>query len=208
MIGLTLVRSTFAIALCAALKVAAPQHDPFSIETTAIDKGPLVEKWSSVRQQLRSDHEFVQACARRPLGDCGVALELLRIVGEAEQWSGKALIGHINRAINLAIKPASGTWESGLDVLRLAQGDCKAYAFAKYLALRETGISQDVLRLVIVRNQRDREEHMVVTVFLDNHWLILDDATMVLRKDFEASDYTPLFVLDENGVRRYVASPA
>jgi predicted transglutaminase-like cysteine proteinase len=197
------VRSIFALTVYAALGLGAPQHDPFSIETTTVENGPLVERWWSAQQQLRNDHEFLRACSRQPRGHCGAALELLRIVGEAEQWFGKTLVGHINRAINLAVRPASGGWQSGLDTLRLAEGNCTAYALAKYLALREAGISPDQLRLVIVRNERDQEDHMVVSVLVDGYWLVLDNATMALRKDVEATNYMPMFVLDENGVRRY-----
>jgi predicted transglutaminase-like cysteine proteinase len=198
-----LVCSIFALTFCTALSVATPQHDPFSIETTAIVDGPLVERWSSAQQQLRGDHELLQACAQQPRKHCAAAHELVRIVGEAEQWSGKTLVGHINRAINLAIRPASGDWQSGLETLRLAEGNCTAYALAKYLALREAGISPGRLRLVIVRNERDRDDHMVVSVFVDGDWLILDNGTMALRRDVEANDYMPMFVLDHDGVRRY-----
>jgi hypothetical protein len=94
------------------------------------------------------------------------ALEILHrrlaIVEEARGYRGRALIGHINRAINLSLRPLPGAWLSPLDVLRLGTGDCKDYALAKYFTLRQVGIVPDRLRLVIVRNKRRGEDHMVV----------------------------------------------
>ena len=47
------------------------------------------------------DQEAVDACAGNPLPDCGAALKLIAIVKEARSYQGRALLGHINRAINL-----------------------------------------------------------------------------------------------------------
>jgi hypothetical protein len=77
-------------------------------------------------------------------------LKLIVIVEEARGYRGRALFGHINRAINLVLRPTPGAWLSPLDVLRLGAGDCKDYALAKYFALRQADISPERLRLVIV----------------------------------------------------------
>jgi hypothetical protein len=45
---------------------------------------------------------------------------------------------------------------------------------------------------------------MVVAVYDEGAWFILDNATMIVATDTEdATHYTPLFVLDKAGVRRY-----
>jgi hypothetical protein len=45
---------------------------------------------------------------------------------------------------------------------------------------------------------------MVVAVYDEDAWFILDNATMIAATDTEhATHYTPLFVLDKSGVRRY-----
>ena len=61
------------------------------------------------------------------------------------------------------------------------------------------------LRLVIVHNKRRAEDHMVVAIYDDGGWLILDNRTMALVTDVDASAvYLPLFVLDDTGARRYI----
>jgi hypothetical protein len=43
---------------------------------------------------------------------------------------------------------------------------------------------------------------MVVAVLWQNHWLILDNLTLILVPD-TLSNYTPLVVLDDRGVQGY-----
>ena len=44
---------------------------------------------------------------------------------------------------------------------------------------------------------------MVVAVYQDDRWLILDDLTLALVPDTDKSQYIPLFVLDNHGVRQF-----
>jgi predicted transglutaminase-like cysteine proteinase len=100
--------------------------------------------------------------------------------GKAQQ--GLALVGHINRAINLAITPvAPSPWLSAVEAIN-ADGDCKAYATAKFFALMEAGVALDRVRLVVVHQRGHIEDHIVVAVWL-NRWLILDNATLIMMPD-------------------------
>lgn len=128
------------------------------------------------------------------------------VVDDARQYRGRALIGHLNRSVNLMIKPSAGDWTSALDILKLGSGDCKDYSIAKYAALLRAGISATRIRLVIVHNIARKEDHMVVGVYDDGQWLLLDNLTMTLVKDGDRKGYVPLYVLDETGVRRYIRS--
>jgi predicted transglutaminase-like cysteine proteinase len=88
----------------------------------------------------------------------------------------------------------------------MKNGDCKAYSLAKYGGTQELGISADHVRLVIVHNRRHAEDHMVVAVYQDGEWLILDNLTNVLLRDSEKGDYEPLAILDYTGARRYLSA--
>ncbi len=104
-------------------------------------------------------------------GNCGRSSRTLKHNG------GLALVGHINRAINLAITPvAPRPWLSASEAIN-ADGDCKAYATAKYFSLIEAGIAPNRVRLVIVHQHGRAEDHIVVAVWVDR-WLILDNATL------------------------------
>ena len=128
----------------------------------------------------------------------------MRVVDDARQYEGRAMIAHINRSINLMIRPSDGSWSSPLDILKSGSGDCKDYAIAKYAALLKAGIPADQVRLIIVHKSGRREYHMVVGVFEGGQWLLLDNLTMMLVKDTDRRDYAPQFVFDGKGVRRYL----
>ena len=180
--------------------------DPFGGDTIIVSEGPLVEIWKNLREQFVHDRILVNSCVDDEIYDCEPALKLLKIVAEAREHQDKALLGHINRSINLLLKPVPGNWSSALDSVRLGTGDCKAYSIAKYLALRQAGVPGENVRLIIVRNRPRREDHMVVAVYQNYQWLVLDEPTMLLLQDWQERNYVPLFVLDNQGVRRYITS--
>ena len=187
--------------LIAPVAGAGSVTDPFGAATVTVPAGRLVDQWHAVNVQMLRDKALVESCLMGGSEQCGPALALLGVVSEARQQSGLAMIGHVNRAINLAIMPAPATWLGPLDALKLGTGDCKSYSIAKYFALRELGIRH--VRVVIVRNLQRPENHMVVAVNFDGQWLVLDNLTMVMAADTEVPQYAPLFVLDGHGVRRY-----
>jgi hypothetical protein len=47
---------------------------------------------------------------------------------------------------------------------------------------------------------------MVVAVYQDKEWLILDNLTMLVLRDAEKKDYEPTAVLDYISVRRYLSA--
>ena len=186
------------------IQQSLPNHVPFGPATLAEDHGPLVDIWKNMREQMVADDEAVSACLHDGVPDCAAAETLLHVIEDAKAHQGKALIAYINRAINLLIRPAPGAWVGALEVFTFADGDCKAYSIAKFFALREAGLPAERLRLVIVRNRRRSEDHMVVAANVEDVWFILDNATMILATDSEnTARYTPLLLVDEAGVRRY-----
>jgi hypothetical protein len=80
-------------------------------------------------------------------------------------------------------------------------GDCKDYALAKYVALRELGFAEADLRLVIVRIRGGDEYHAVVAARFDDRWLVLDNRTSELKYDVDVVNYDPQFVVDGDAVR-------
>jgi predicted transglutaminase-like cysteine proteinase len=193
------------LGITAAVASSRPGN-PFSEETVTEFPDPLVESWHRLREQMQLDDLIVSYCLKNAMEDCTAAEKLMSVVEDARQYQGRAMIAHVNRSINLMIRPSAGRWMGALDILELGTGDCKDYAIAKYAVLLRSGISPDQLRLVIVHNSRRKENHMVVGVFDDGQWLLLDNLTMTLVKDTDRKDYVPMFVLDHTGVGRYIPS--
>lgn len=136
------------------------------------------------------------------------------IVDVARRREGRSRVGEINRAINLAIRPMSDLaqygvpdlWTAPIQTLTAGAGDCEDYAIAKYVALEEVGVAGEDLRLVVVRDTRRREDHAVVAVRLDGRWLVLDNRWLALVEDVELENYLPMFGMNREGVRRFVAA--
>jgi predicted transglutaminase-like cysteine proteinase len=169
----------------------------------------LLEKWRAVRVRVGHEQRLVARCRVDP-SDCAsdTATEFMAIVDAARVREGRARIGEINRAINLAIRPvpdmrrhgAADVWTAPLATLAAGQGDCEDYAIAKLGALWAAGVAESDTRLVIVHDDRTREDHAIAMVRLDRRWLALDNKRFTLIEAVHLN-YRPLFALGGNGVR-------
>ena len=206
-ISIWVLLATLATLLGTTPAISSERPDnPFSEKTVAEFPDTLVNRWNSVREKIQLDDLIVSSCTDDDADRCAAARELIGVVDDARQYQGRAMIAHINRSINLMTRPSDGGWSSPLDILKSGTGDCKDYAIAKYAALLKAGIAPDRLRLIIVHKSGRQEYHMVAGVFEGGQWLLLDNLTMMLVKDTDRRDYTPQFVLDRTGVRRYLVA--
>jgi predicted transglutaminase-like cysteine proteinase len=185
--------------------------EPFGLLSFPAADGDLWRKWQAVETLIDAEMKLLERC-RSDSEDCSIAARrFLDIVEAALPRNGRARIGAINRAINLSIRPVSDrvqfgvtdNWTSPLTTLSTNRGDCEDYALAKYLALRETGVAEDDLRLVIVRDTMAKEDHAVLATRVEARWLILDNRNHMLVDATETRHFRPLFALDREGVRRF-----
>ena len=206
----TIWATVVAVLVGFALPVSADERpsDPFGNDTIEINskEAPLVKIWESLGHQMHLEKAYFYECLQSKDDPCPLVPAIAQKLDEIRQYRGEALLGHLNISINLMIKPAPGNWVGPFEAVTMKNGDCKSYSLAKYAAAQEVGISPDHVRLVIVHLRARNEDHMVVAVFQDGDWFILDNRTNVLVRDWEKSDYEPLAILDYKGVRRYVAA--
>lgn len=199
----------FAVVFAIAMGLVSPANandrppDPFGGYTTELSNDARIVKiWNLLRDKMLIEKGYFHQCLE--LKDCASTAALVQGLDEIRQYHGKALLGHLNIAVNYMIRPAPGEWTTPLDALAMRSGDCKSYSIAKYAGAQELGIPADDVRLVIVHIRRLNENHMVVAVYRDGDWFILDNLTNTLVWDWEKKDdYEPLAVLDYKGVRRY-----
>jgi len=182
--------------------------DPFGNYTVELNKEAyLFGIWESLRDQVLLDrahfHSCIESNNESNNADCASVSTLMKIVEEARQNQGKAVLGHLNRSINLMIKAAPGDWTGPLEAITMRNGDCKSYSIAKYAAARAAGFSADHVRLVTVHDRHYHFDHMVAAVYYNEEWLILDNLTNLLLRDTEKNNYEPTAVLDYKSARRY-----
>jgi hypothetical protein len=105
--------------------------------------------------------------------------------GTADEWSAPLAAG-------------KGSFDTGL-------GDCEDYAIAKYVALRAAGVPAKQLRVLLVRDNIARLDHAVVAANEEGHWFILDNRWTAAVEDNDVRRFTPLFALDDEGVKLLAA---
>lgn len=199
--------TTLALAVGVATPTSADDRpkDPFGNHTVELTgEAILFGIWEHLRDLVILDKAEFFRCMEQSNSSCPEVAALMKIVQEAQQHQGKALLGHLNRSINLMIKFVPGAWTGPLNVLKMRNGDCKSYSIAKYAAARAAGFSPDHVRGVIVHLPRRNEDHMVTVVYQDDRWLILDNLTNLLLEDSEQGGYEPLAVFDYKGARSYL----
>ncbi|BAM92693.1 conserved exported hypothetical protein [Bradyrhizobium oligotrophicum S58] len=190
--------------------------EPFGLLRADLEAGPLRSKWLALARKLDDERVQLALCdGDRDRCASPAALRLLAIVDQGRAKEGRARLGEINRAINLAIRPASDlaqygemdVWTSPLVTFANLAGDCEDYAIAKFVALRLAGIPPEDLRIVILRNTARDEDHAVVAARLEGRWLLLDNQRMAMIEDSAARQVQPRFVMDETGISTLQASP-
>ncbi len=195
---------------------AIPQDEPFGLPVSTVPAGALQDKWLGLAGKLDDERVQIALCdGDRDRCASAAALRFLAVVDTARLREGRARLGEINRAINLAIRPVSDlaqygeidVWSPPLQTFDRGAGDCEDYAIAKFMALRQAGIAADDLRIVILRDTIRGEDHAVAATRLDGRWLMLDNRRMAMVEDIHVRNYRPLFVIDQSGIMKYSEQP-
>ena len=198
------------------LELPSGTAQPFGLAATPVSSGSMLAKWQGVARKIDDDRVQLALCdGDREHCVSDAALKLLAIIDLGRSYEGRARLGQVNRAINLAIRSITDlaqfnqldVWSSPLDTFDTGAGDCEDYAIAKYVALRVAGIPADDLRIVIMADMMRREGHAVAAVRLDGHWLMLDNQRLAMVEDVNVLHYRPLFVIDDAGLKRYSDTP-
>jgi predicted transglutaminase-like cysteine proteinase len=191
-----------------------PAGQPFGRQEAAPVTGSLQALWQSAASRLPTEYGILARCRADSTQCPPAATRLLAVISRAAQREGLTRIAEINRAINLDVRPvsdvaqygASPIWPTPLMTFAINAGDCKDYALAKYVALRELGFSADDLRIVVGYIRASGEYHAITTIRYAGRWLILDNRTSEIRLDGDIADYEPLFVIDGQRVRHMMPS--
>lgn len=197
--------------MIAAESIMQATNEPFGLFTFRAPEGALWRKWRGVKADIAAEMRQVENCRTDSSNCSDAARRFLLIVDEVRARSGTARIETANRLINTAIRymsdlaqhAAIDVWSAPLASLGTGRGDCEDYAIAKYTVLREAGVPDQDLRILLVRDRRAREDHAVLTVRTAGTWTVLDNRSSALARDSELAYFTPLFALDGGGVNLF-----
>lgn len=193
---------------------ASKTSEPFGLFTFRAPESVLWRKWRTVKYDIRSEMLDIAACKADASLCSEAARRFVLMVDEVRSRNGTTRIETANRLVNTAIRYTSdlvqhGTidmWTAPLTSLGSGRGDCEDYAIAKYVILREAGVPEQDLRILLVRDRAVREDHAVLAVREAGSWTVLDNRSSVLTADSNLHNFTPLVALDSGGVNLF-ASP-
>ena len=188
---------------------------PFGLRAAAQVTGGLEALWRSAARRLPAESSILARCRADSATCPPAATRFLSVINRSASRDGWNRIAEVNRTINLDVQPVSDAahygvanlWPTPLMTFTANAGDCKDYAIAKFVALRELGFSADDLRIIIVHIRASAEYHAVVAVRYESHWFILDNRTSTIKRDNDVAEYEPLFVVDGENVRKMQPSP-
>lgn len=106
--------------------------EPFALGSPALPLDAIGAKWLQVRDEIAQDAMVLAGCRSVPETCPPAARRFLDLIDGARGKEGRALLGEINRAVNLTIRYVSdlkqhGTdvWSAPLATFASGQGDCE-----------------------------------------------------------------------------------
>lgn len=97
-------------------------------------------------------------------------------------------------------------WATPLEAMGKGQGDCEDYSIAKYITLKQLGVTSQYLRMIYVRARLGRSQitqaHMVLGYYStpDAEPLVLDNIVPSITPASQRTDLDPLFSFNSDGL--------
>ncbi|MEJ5168462.1 MAG: transglutaminase-like cysteine peptidase [Arcobacteraceae bacterium] len=92
-------------------------------------------------------------------------------------------------------------WDTMIDFVKKGKGDCEEYAISKYETLKMSGLDENKLYLMVVRERtrQNNEFHLVVAYYYesDNDPLILDNLSFKVLPLNKRIDLHPIMIFNE-----------
>jgi predicted transglutaminase-like cysteine proteinase len=193
--------------------------EPFGLFTFKAPDGRLTVKWQTVESGVKAEAHALARCRNEPKRCTPGEARFERMMKQSEALGADAKVEFINREINAAIRYTSdltqwrepdvwsppvtaagnGSFDTGL-------GDCEDYAIAKYVALRQAGFAAESLRVLLVRDRTVGMDHAILAIRQHDRWMLLDNRWDRLIRDTDATQFVPLFALNDQGVK-LIAAP-
>ncbi|MGD9479337.1 transglutaminase-like cysteine peptidase [Shinella sp. G-2] len=135
---------------------------------------------------------------------CRTRLNMLRdAVSAGADKSLLQKIEAINVAVNRLIKYSKDVdvhgkldyWATPSEILATGKGDCEDYAILKLAALRQAGVKEDRMTLVVLRESRRNFYHAVLTIAVGGKNYVLDNMRDAVLTDRQLPEYQALYSL-------------
>lgn len=192
---------------CLLLVAAAPEAASANIslfgsrETISNNISPFV-KWTTLLAKEPVDRRRMQSDCNSVGPGC-LYNQWRELIKRARTLPKFQQLSYINREMNRGryiLDPQNwgkdDYWESVYEFLT-RDGDCEDYAIAKYMTLKEIGVSPQDMRIVVLQDYNLNLMHAVLAVKLDGANYILDNQLQQVVRDTAIHHYEPIYSINE-----------
>ena len=172
-------------------------------EVRSDDLGPFV-KWTGMLDRfLREDGDTGGDCASTSYNACHHR-EWQSLIADLRGQDLDAQLDRVNRFMNARryiVDPINwgvrDYWATPGQFFR-KQGDCEDYAIAKYRTLRQLGLSDAQMRIVVLQDLNLGIPHAVLAVATPDGTMILDNQITQVVDDRVIRHYQPIYSINES----------
>lgn len=178
--------------------------------------GAVAVKFGAIKAADRLSHALASGALTDALpDDCARTRCVSRVaaIKDAARSGGSFmdLVSGVNRAVNAAIRyrPDSETagrldhWAMPAETLLSGIGDCEDYAILKMAMLKQAGVPDRAMSIVVLKDTDRQLYHAVLTIRTNAGFLILDNVRDQVLFDDDLPQYAPLYSVGSAGNHIY-----
>lgn len=184
--------------------IKAPHTGIFGYREIPSHSFQILPQWERVLGSMRNEGPQLTRCGRNA-ADCGATSEAAwhRLIGEAMPLPTLQRAAFVNSYFNRwpyrldkDLYGVSEYWASPIEFLGHS-GDCEDYSIAKFFALRQLGLNNDRLRVIILLDSRRNVGHAVLAFYDDREIYVLDSLTDEVLPHWHYRHYKPQYSMNE-----------
>jgi predicted transglutaminase-like cysteine proteinase len=200
------VRETHAQEGSFVVPAAFPGHPPiFGTRELHSTNMTQFRKWLDVLARWKRDQATaVGRCSIHQWAEC-VPEEWAGLLEDLKGLPLRTMVERVNAAMNRhGYVPSSvnwgqsNYWETPFEFIR-RDGQCQDYAVAKFMLLRQLGVPNELMRIVVVRHLPRQVDHAVVVVYVDGEPQVLDSLLPDVLPAAQVTHYRPYYSINETG---------
>ena len=158
----------------------------------------MLQRWAAERGSATTPCALGQTAACEPR-------EWRRLVDLLTPLDLRAKVAAVNSLVNRYPYTPSAVnwrepnhWETPFEFFARS-GQCQDYAIAKFMLLRAAGVPDDLLRVVVLRDQRLGIDHAVAVAYVEGEALMLDNQIPDVVPVTSIHHYQPYYSINESG---------
>jgi predicted transglutaminase-like cysteine proteinase len=163
-------------------------------------------KWDGVVARVERERaDGAAICKAEPDGETCVATRWASFVAELKRLPLRERVARVNSVLNRVPYVTAQAnwhdpnhWETPYEFLTRG-GQCQDYAIAKFMALEQSGVPQEALRLAVVRDTARALDHAVTIVYVDGAALVLDNQNEAVVPASPHGRYRPYYSINRAG---------